>query len=68
MIHHENIIIMFITGGEKSSLNQDSNPGLKPRTRTQDSNPGLELRASNPTQDSNPTSQDEYPYIHVHRL
>lgn len=66
MIHHENIIIMFITGGEKSSLNQDSNPGLKPRTRTQDSNPGLELRASNPTQDSNPTSQDKYPYIQIH--
>lgn len=29
---------MFITGGEKSSLNQDSNPGLEPRA----SNPGLE--------------------------
>lgn len=47
MIHHENIIIMFITGGEKSSHNQDSNPG--PRT-----------------QDSNPTSQDKYPYIQIH--
>lgn len=44
MIHHENIIIMFITGGEKSSLNQDSNPGLKPRTQTQDLNSGLKPR------------------------
>lgn len=44
MIHHENIIIMFITGGEKSSLNQDSNPGLEPRTQTQDSNSGLKPR------------------------
>lgn len=50
MIHHENIIIMFITGGEKSSLNQDSNPGLELRTQTQDSNSGPRTQPRTQTQ------------------